>query len=101
MAFIKCGGCQTVIESTLRACPNCGRCPGCGKPRVDETQLQGMATCATCGAPYCDGCGRCHVCARMRQFDLDNCECGHPTDPVRLAKTEQAFRLSRRWFDIS
>jgi hypothetical protein len=101
MSLINCGGCDTVLESTLRACPNCGRCPGCGKKRVDDGLLQKKWTCAACEAPYCTGCGRCHACGQLRLFDVEACECGHPGDPERLAKTEKAYRLGRRWFDLS
>lgn len=95
MALINCGGCDTILESTLRACPGCGRCPGCGTRRVDDRRLEEMSACSTCRAPYCSGCGRCHACGQLRRFDVGACDCTHPSDPERLAKTEKAFRLGR------
>jgi hypothetical protein len=102
MTLIRCGGCESVHESTLKACPVCGRCPGCGARRIPHIDKAG--DCPGCGAPYCSGCGRCHVCGSLRPIDLPECGCGHPADKEKLARTEEVFappgRSSpRRWWD--
>ena len=91
MALIRCGACDSVHESTLAACPGCGRCPSCGAKRVDRRLLKEMRLCPECNVPYCPGCGRCHVCGKLRVFDLLPCTCGHPFDPSVLAKLEESF----------
>lgn len=92
MALIKCGGCESVHESTLVVCPVCGRCPRCGTKRAPD--LKKFGDCRECQAPYCSGCGRCHRCGSVRPTDLPPCSCGHPTDKEGLAQTEKAFAIA-------
>ena len=94
MALIRCGGCRAIHESTLAACPACGRCPGCGA-RQAEAAAKGPG-CPDCRAPYCPCCGRCPACGSLRTVALPPCPCGHPSDPDRLARVEATFRWDGR-----
>jgi hypothetical protein len=94
MALIKCGGCESIYESNLTVCPVCARCPGCGTKRAPH--INKVGDCPKCQAPYCSGCGRCHVCGSTRPTDLPPCSCGHPKDLEKLARTEEAWALTKR-----
>ena len=91
--LIRCCGCEAVHESTLAACPVCGRCPACGQKRVSRRQLADESTCRACGVPYCDACGRCQGCGRVRLFEVGVCSCGHPDDPEQIKPVEKHFGL--------
>jgi hypothetical protein len=93
--LIRCGGCEAVHESTLPACPSCGRCPACGRRRVPAGELTAYVTCRVCGAPMCAACGRCHGCGALRLFDVGACECGHPSDRERVVAVERHFGFSK------
>ena len=88
MPFIRCGGCDAVIELGRAACPGCGRCVGCGDRRA-----KGEDTCPRCELPYCACCGRCPGCGGLRYADVEPCECGYPSDPARREEVE-------RWFPV-
>ena len=90
MALVRCEGCKAIVEARLPACPVCGRCAGCGNPRVSSDSMRKRTACSECGVPYCCGCGRCHACGKFRFADLSPCPCGHPTDAARIAATEEA-----------
>lgn len=77
--WIKCPGCEGVVDPTRAACPGCGNCLNCGRRR-SKTVTQ----CDTCDVPYCDCCGRCPVCLDLRYSEVGPCECGHPNDEAKL-----------------
>jgi len=83
--FIRCPGCDTVVDPGLPACPGCGLCLGCGARRAKKIER-----CPACDVPYCDCCGRCPQCLKQRYADLPTCEsCGHPTDPGEIERLVQ------------
>ncbi|MCA9082250.1 MAG: hypothetical protein KDA58_16930, partial [Planctomycetaceae bacterium] len=78
--LISCLGCSAIIDARLPVCSGCGRCPQCGTIRGRHT-----AACPECDTPYCTCCGVCRGCGAARFSEIDTaCDCGHPTDAVRL-----------------
>lgn len=77
--FIRCPGCETLIDPTRTACPGCGRCPACGVKRARTVK-----TCSKCDIPYCSCCGRCPQCLELRYSEIGPCECGHPRDAEQI-----------------
>ena len=93
MTIIRCGGCEAIHDSTLRVCPSCGRCPGCGRRRVSKKDLPAIRRCSECSGSICISCGRCHQCGGMWSHEIETCGCGFPEDPEALRKTEETFRI--------
>lgn len=81
LSWIRCLGCNAIVAATRPACPGCGRCINCGRPRTGEIQH-----CPACSLPYCDCCGRCPECLDLRYGDVGPCDCGHPTDSAQLER---------------
>lgn len=86
--LIVCPGCGGSIDARLPACPGCGRCPNCGRLRLEKLKV-----CPDCGIPFCRCCGRCPTCLKLRQVDLPTCECGHPHDPEKLRNLIEEFSI--------
>ena len=89
--YIRCPGCETVVDAATPVCPGCGRCLACGRRRAEST-----THCSRCGIPYCRCCGDCPVCLGLRHSEIvDPCECGHPGDPEVIRKLAERFAVAQ------